>query len=250
MPRECTICAHPAAPAIDKAIVAGIANRRIATQHGLSEAAVRRHSKEHLPLVIQAGAHATQPAPNRRAEPTHAPALAAQVQHREQAAERHAIDVRAELEWSLACVRKLLQACDEWLTDPEDPSRYDIGPRSTEIAVQYSVPDPEGRPQRKRATLDELLHIVEGGGMAVDRSEFKHADPRKLVLDAVGQLQAQLEFVVALMERLHAQQEIERFIELVLEAIGEFDSATRDRIVAALQRNYRLAAPAGAAGGA
>lgn len=38
--------------------MAGTPNRRIATQHGLSEAAVRRHAAEHLPvaLVTAAGA--------------------------------------------------------------------------------------------------------------------------------------------------------------------------------------------------
>ncbi len=58
MPRTCTVCAHTDRHAIEKALVAGTPNRRIATQHGLSEAAVRRHAAEHLPvaLVTAAGA--------------------------------------------------------------------------------------------------------------------------------------------------------------------------------------------------
>jgi len=61
MSRVCTVCAHPERRAIDAAIVAGTPNRRIATQHGLSEAAVRRHAAEHLPaaLVAAAGAEET-----------------------------------------------------------------------------------------------------------------------------------------------------------------------------------------------
>ena len=50
MPQLCSICNHPRRQAIDKAIIARQSNRRIATQHGLSEAAVRRHKKGgHLP---------------------------------------------------------------------------------------------------------------------------------------------------------------------------------------------------------
>ena len=64
MSRVCTACAHPERAAIDAALVAGTPNRRIATQHGLSEAAVRRHAAEHLPasLVTAAGEEATRQA--------------------------------------------------------------------------------------------------------------------------------------------------------------------------------------------
>jgi len=64
MPRVCTVCAHPERAIIDAALVAGTPNRRIATQHGLSEAAVRRHAAEHLPasLVTAAGEEATRQA--------------------------------------------------------------------------------------------------------------------------------------------------------------------------------------------
>jgi len=64
MTRVCTVCTHQNRAAIDAALVAGTPNRRIATQHGLSEAAVRRHAAEHLPasLVTAAGEEATRQA--------------------------------------------------------------------------------------------------------------------------------------------------------------------------------------------
>jgi hypothetical protein len=52
MPRVCTICAHPQLEAIDRAIVEGAANRRIAAQYAVSEQAVRRHKAEHLPAKL------------------------------------------------------------------------------------------------------------------------------------------------------------------------------------------------------
>ena len=52
MSRVCTVCSHPERHAIEKLIVGGTPNRRIATQFGLSEAAVRRHAAEHLPVTL------------------------------------------------------------------------------------------------------------------------------------------------------------------------------------------------------
>ncbi len=52
MARVCTCCAHRDRHAIEKLLVGGTPNRRIATQFGLSEAAVRRHAAEHLPVAL------------------------------------------------------------------------------------------------------------------------------------------------------------------------------------------------------
>jgi hypothetical protein len=54
MPRPCSICSRPSAErdAINRDLVAGVPNRRIATQRGVSEAAVRRHRKAHLPARV------------------------------------------------------------------------------------------------------------------------------------------------------------------------------------------------------
>ncbi len=52
MVRACTICTHAERHAIEKALVGGTPNRRIATQYGLSEASVRRHAEGHLPVAL------------------------------------------------------------------------------------------------------------------------------------------------------------------------------------------------------
>jgi len=52
MPQPCSICVHPHREEIDRDIVSGAPNRRIATQYGLSESAVRRHKAGHLPPTI------------------------------------------------------------------------------------------------------------------------------------------------------------------------------------------------------
>jgi hypothetical protein len=43
--RQCTICNHPQRVEIDKALVDGVAYRRIAAEYGVSDGSLRRHKK-------------------------------------------------------------------------------------------------------------------------------------------------------------------------------------------------------------
>jgi hypothetical protein len=52
MPRRCTICSHEHRDAMEDAFIAGQAKRRIASQHGVTERAVRYHMREHLPALL------------------------------------------------------------------------------------------------------------------------------------------------------------------------------------------------------
>jgi len=52
MSRVCTICTHQERHAIDKAIVSGTPNRRIAAHYDLAETSLRRHAAEHLPVAL------------------------------------------------------------------------------------------------------------------------------------------------------------------------------------------------------
>ena len=52
MPRTCSICSHEHRDAMEDAFIVGQAKRRIASQHGVSERAVRYHMREHLPELL------------------------------------------------------------------------------------------------------------------------------------------------------------------------------------------------------
>src|ERR671911_1319561 len=52
MPRTCSICSHGHRDAMEDAFIAGQAKRRIASQHGVTERAVRYHMREHLPALL------------------------------------------------------------------------------------------------------------------------------------------------------------------------------------------------------
>lgn len=179
MPRTCTVCAHPDREGIDRELVAGESSfRNIAERFSVSAAALHRHKADHLPQAL----------------------LRAQ----ELRDEAGSLDVMVELERCFERVNLLFDACDRWLRDPADPSRYDIGPRAEELAVIYTEPGEDGRPVKRKSSLAELLERIEGAkpGRTVTMVEAKHADPRDLVLKTAGRLQPQIELLAKLLGEL------------------------------------------------
>lgn len=167
--RSCSICIHPKRKQIDQALVSGTSYRRIATQFVVSEAAARRHKANHLPdrLIVA---------------------------HEQQEREAN-LDVMTELRRTFERVNKLFDACDRWLTDPDDPGRYDVGPRAQEIKVTYEDHSGE-QPVTRKATLAELLRTVEADtGFTITMVETKHADIRELLLKTAARLHPQIELL-------------------------------------------------------
>jgi hypothetical protein len=107
-----------------------------------------------------------------------------------------------QLEQALQRVNLLFDACDRWLRDAEDPSRYDVGPRAEEVSVVYVEAGYDGRPVRRKAPLSELLARVEGLDLTVRLVEVKHSDPRDLLLKTAGRLQGHLELLAKLVGEL------------------------------------------------
>jgi hypothetical protein len=58
MSMTCTVCRHKKRKDIDRAVVDGQSNRRIATQFKISESAVQRHTESHLPRLLAMAKHA------------------------------------------------------------------------------------------------------------------------------------------------------------------------------------------------
>jgi hypothetical protein len=52
VPRVCTVCSSEQRDEIEDAVLAGTPKRRIASQYGVSERAVRDHTKNHLPELL------------------------------------------------------------------------------------------------------------------------------------------------------------------------------------------------------
>ena len=172
----CSVCRHPGREAIDLALIQGESPPRIAAKYRrLSDDAVRRHATSHLPAQLAKAAEAAKSA----------------------GAER----LIGQLERCLELVNLLLDACDRWLRDPDDPTRYEIGPRAEDVMVTYLVPS--GKKQvRKKARLSQLLAKVEEVAPGVEFYETKHADPRHLILSATKRLDGHTELLARLLGEL------------------------------------------------
>lgn len=159
---------HPQRKEIIKAIVNQEPYSQIAKKYDVSASAVKNFVKDYL-----------------------APSVA-----KEQAKQgREGTKVYLDQIDEITCkCRKLFAACDEWLQDPDDPSKYTLDPRAEELDVVYLEEDDNGRKVRKTDTLDRLLNRVERYLDAdVVKVTTKHADPRKLILDTAETMARLLE---------------------------------------------------------
>lgn len=112
------------------------------------------------------------------------------------------INVEREARRLLNRMNKLLDACDEWLTDPEDPAKYALDARDSELLVIYDdLGDltAQGKPKRKRAHLSDLLRRLEQfANVEPVSATIKRADPRSLIVQTAGEIKGQIELFARL----------------------------------------------------
>ena len=105
----------------------------------------------------------------------------------------------SRIEDTIVYVQKMYEACDEWLTDPDDPSSYTLDSRADEIKVVYeeAYTDDKGEVKFNRRTKDlqSLLNSTLDQEDRLIMVETKKADPRKLVLDTANTMSKQLELL-------------------------------------------------------
>lgn len=184
MARRCSVCDHPQRQEIDRALVAlDRPYREIARQYFLSPDALLRHKADHLLAEIVAA------------------------WQEERAANGQ--ELAGELRGWMDALTKLLRACDEWLTDPHDPTRYDLSPRAHEVWVHHEVAAGEGRSVRKKDRLSALLARLETASLREPYSivmvEHKSADPRKLIIDTSKALEGHLRLLGEIVGKLQTQ---------------------------------------------
>jgi hypothetical protein len=181
MPQICTVCTSPDHKQINLAIVRGeLSNRRIATHFSVSESAIRRHRADHLPAVLEQS----------------------QALQKQQDA-----DEVMDTYWAcLDSCKLLLDACLEYLADPDRPGKLTLDARSADIAVIYedhSDLTDSGKPRRKRASLNELLiRVEEKLDISTCRIEHKQPSPAELLPKLVAQLRPLAELKARLEGRL------------------------------------------------
>jgi hypothetical protein len=166
--------AHPRREEIIRDIVAGrLSNRAVAEKYGISHGAVNRYK-------------------NGRLLPK-----AAEAARGRDGAEGAA--VLARVEKAMERVQKLYDACDEYLKDPEDPGKYTLFPRAWELEVVYQETIPAGDRVKtvvKKEPLQALLDRVSAGlDIKPVAVSYRHADPRKLLIEAARGIKEQLELL-------------------------------------------------------
>lgn len=167
MPRKYEVDQHPHKDRIIKALARGDTYREITGRYGVTKSALSRYLREKLlPKAAEA---------------------------KEAQDLRDGAQLLKEIERIMERVNKMYDACDAYLQDPQDPSRYYLGPRGEEIRVVYVELDEEGNPSRKTDTLQVLLDRLSGRNVLEVR--YKHADPRELVLKSALTLKSQLELL-------------------------------------------------------
>lgn len=245
MPRPCTVCTSDHCHAIDKALIDGVPFRGIARQYGLSPHAIERHRKGHLPrLLAESGVAAIAPSETRHDRDTAIDSgdTASYATQRRAAHQAHAIDLGREFQEQCHRLRKLSDAIDEWLTHPDDPDRYDIGPRAAEIAVVYedlSDCSAKGVPKRKRATLAQLLARVSeqsGGTIRPLSGEASFADPRDGLGRNARDMLSYLQVYTDMLREQYAAREVQIFQDAVIDALIDMGSEAKSRFDVALRR--------------
>lgn len=171
MPRKPEVEQHPDRAKIVKALIKGDKSlRAIAGQYGTSKSALQRYLNKHL-----------------------LPRAAKAAQEREL---KDGESVLKYLERIIADLQMMLDACKDYLRDPEDPDKFYLGPQAQEITVGYWEINSDGKrgPVQKRK-LSDLLNEIESTGKVISSVNTKHADPRDLLIKAVDSIGRQLKTV-------------------------------------------------------
>lgn len=176
MPRICTICSHFQTLDIDRFLGKGESYRTIANRFEVSESAIKRHVLTCIPASLEAA--------------------------RSSKKQASGIVVEDEINRVFRRLGKVLDACDEWLTDPDDAAKYSLDARDSELMVIYDdltdLTD-RGKPKRKRGHLSELLRRLEEFARVEPVAvSIKRADPRDLIVKTAGEIKGQLELFARL----------------------------------------------------
>lgn len=112
-----------------------------------------------------------------------------------------------ELGKIVSSCRKMLKACDDWMTDPNNPDEYDLSPRAHEVDVIWYEVGPRGGTKRHKESLQSLLNqIRRESGISVAETERNVADPRDLVLKTAAVYNKQLELALKITEGVRDSQ--------------------------------------------
>lgn len=183
MPRHCSICTHTKRKKIETSLAQGVSYRKIAGQFEASSAAVARHATG----CMVSNSVAVEKARAKKITEVEAERVDVEV--------RSALSIEDELQRCFTRMNLIFDACDSWLRDPNDLTKYTLDPRSDEVSVTYLELGQNDAPIRKTENLHTLLARA---GISPESWETKAADPRVLILKTAEQLGRQIDLLAKL----------------------------------------------------
>lgn len=128
--------------------------------------------------------------------------------HMSKSREETSKDIMSYLDNIQSYLSKIINAADEWLSDPDRPDRYFMGDRSEELMVVYVRPAKEGGKVEKRKArlqdlIDEVFRSDEYSDCAVQYVQTSRQDTRRIMLDALRLAQQQVELIARITGQMH-----------------------------------------------
>jgi hypothetical protein len=210
----------------------------IACDMGVSHQAVYKRIKrlraEGLAPVVVAHA-VTNEIPMSTAAKQHA------AEQRNRTATSHAIDVLEKLVAGFRHAERMVAACERYLQDPNLPGEFYVGPRAEDLKVVYKMPvgvrkDGTTIMQARSGLLSELLLHTEAAGTC-KTIEVKHADPRKLMLEALAEYRQIMMAGSSIASALADTRAQRLFTRAVMEEIGREAPEVAERIALRIRAN-------------
>lgn len=182
--RKFAVETHPKRKQIDKELIEGHTINSVSNKYGISYKAVRGYRDKVLyPKVLEA----TQ----QRAEVTKSVAIETERKNITDAAELFNIILTA-----VDRMKKLSDACDEYLQDPDDVSKYLLDPHGHEITVIFHKKGKDGKRHKEKRTLSSVMERMEKDGYIIDSLTMSAADPRVMIVKASETLSRQMDTMV------------------------------------------------------
>lgn len=160
---------HPKKDMIIKKLCAGVPFGDIVKQYGTSKASLSRYMNDKL-----------------------IPRAAAEQAKRNIKDGQFVLD---RIDGVIEKMEKALNACDDYLTDPADPTKYSLLPRAWEQDIKYREVTEEGVSSQKTMTVQALIDEMRGNGKIMDEIKYKHQDPRKMLTDLANSMAKNLELL-------------------------------------------------------
>lgn len=181
---KCKVCEHKHRASIEKEIIDKKSIRSIAKKYHLAPQTITRHA-EHMPKLL--------------------------TERRDTQEVLIGEELTNKIYKCLEKIEIMINSCDDYLRDPNNPNMYYMGPRATDLMVVYYEKDEKGRKKQKpkKASLQLLIDKIESEDIIVDYIETKYADPRDLLNKAAMVLQSAVKSLLESSEKIRQWKKLE-----------------------------------------